>query len=617
MSAALPSAAGAFSGQRHSESETFAHYRLNITTRVMYAQNRGSVLGSLATCCLMISYAWGYAPPSQLLAFGASWVTWCTLIIYLTLRYNRVCAQQTTAQFQCWAWLHRMRHFGNCSIFSSGAYLLSTSTAPDSVWVATLAGTFFTCAVVLNTSWDFASFMCAVPVVLLTLFGIQLSHGAPFIAAATVLFMVYSIFGVRELQRGYDNSIAQGFENLDLAQKLAIEKALAESGQRQAEEANAAKSRFFAAANHDLRQPLHALTLGVDLLHSHLSVPDLQGTLRNTHMAVQALNKLFNQLMEVSRLDSGTVVARSDSFALQPLLSELQAEFAPLAAERQIRLVLRPTVAWVLGDRLMLERVLRNLLGNAIRYTEAGSVVLACRPWRGQLRLQVWDTGIGMDAADIPHIFEEFRQINPQEHLRGQAQGLGLGLSIVQRMCNAMGCAIRVRSQPGKGSLFEVCVAQAPARAQHATAPALAKAPPAPHTLTGQVVVLEDDEQGRQAMVDLLTTWGAQVTAYAHPDALQADWARLGVGAPRFILDYQIGSGNSAALIAYLLATAPPDEPPDILVVSGLPDPDLEQQLATQGVGFLRKPVAPEAMHAWLSAAAQRRTVRVPQALAH
>jgi signal transduction histidine kinase len=223
-----------------------------------------------------------------------------------------------------------------------------------------------------------------------------------------------------------------------------------------AEQATRARSRFIAAASHDLRQPLHAIGLFTATLQRRTQGTGVQSVVADLARSVSIMERLFDALLDVSRLDAGTLQAEVRVFRLEHLFAQIYAEHCTSAVQKQLRLRIRHTNALVATDELLLHRLLGNLVANAIRYTSRGTVLLCCRPCSSGLRVEVRDSGIGIDAALHAVIFEEFYQVdNPA---RDRTKGLGLGLAIVSRLARLLGTRVGVRSAPGRGSVFSLVV---------------------------------------------------------------------------------------------------------------------------------------------------------------
>lgn len=322
-----------------------------------------------------------------------------------------------------------------------------------------------------------------------------------FLGAGMLLLLAYLLYYGRQHARTLQHMIALRHENSALVEELQSQ-ALA------LREANAAKSRFFAAASHDLRQPLQAMNL-------YMSV--LQGgqkdavTLARLDECLSALDRLLAVVLDLSRLDSGQITPRPRPFAVQPLLERLASMYEASARHKGLQMRVHPTAAWTVSDPALLERVLANLLTNAIRYTGHGGVLLGVRRKADGLSLFVADTGIGIPEDAHESIFEEFVQLdNPA---RDPDKGYGLGLPTVRRIADLLGHPVELCSRPGRGSVFALRLPLA--------APGSEQAPPettAAASLQGRVLVVEDNALVRDALVQLLAGWGLTVRAVCDGD---------------------------------------------------------------------------------------------------
>jgi signal transduction histidine kinase len=267
-----------------------------------------------------------------------------------------------------------------------------------------------------------------------------------------------SLGELRELEKSI-NRMAERLETYARDMECGIRVATAKlMEQKQASEAaNAAKSRFLAAASHDLRQPLHTLMLLTGALQERLDESDAETRrlTENIQKSAQSMGTLLNALLDLSRLDAGVVVAKPECFPIADLLGNIKQQFNLLAEEKGLRLQVHYSDLTVFSDPTLLERVLANLVSNAIRYTEHGGILVGVRRvQKDWARIEVWDTGIGIPDEYQNRIFEEFFQLDGQE--KGYGKGLGLGLAIVLRLVRLLGSSIAVRSIPGKGSCFSV-----------------------------------------------------------------------------------------------------------------------------------------------------------------
>jgi signal transduction histidine kinase/ActR/RegA family two-component response regulator len=327
--------------------------------------------------------------------------------------------------------------------------------------------------------------------------------------AYTLVMGVFSFHATQVTRR----SIDLRFENADLVERLREQtgqafqaRQMAEEALRDAEAANRAKSVFLASASHDLRQPLHALGLFLTALgRTNLDARQRQMW---THVEASstAASEMLNTLLDFSKVDAGVITPRPQAFPLQALLHKLERHFAPQANAKGLVFRVRDTEAVVRADPLLVEQILRNLLANAIRYTERGGVLLGCRHRGDRLMLEVWDTGIGIDPAQHQAIFQEFHQLGNPE--RDRTKGLGLGLAIVQGLARAMGETVALASRPGWGSVFRLGLPMS-AEAAPEPAPEESTSPMVDANLAGaRVLLIDDDASVRVAMAELMTAWG-------------------------------------------------------------------------------------------------------------
>jgi len=386
------------------------------------------------------------------------------------------------------------------------------------------------------------------------------------------------------------------FENEAMAaqlktQNVELEKAsvTAEVARNQAEIANRSKTQFFAAASHDLRQPLHALGLFAAALSERVHDPEVLRVVNSINASVEALETLFNELLDISKIDAGVIKAAPASFALQTLFDRLRMDLEAEAFEKGLRLRIVPTKAYVFSDQVLVERILRNLISNALRYTREGGVLIGARRRGKEVSLEVWDTGVGIPAGERERIFEEFYQLGNPE--RNSKKGLGLGLSIVKRLANLLGAWVSLDSKPGNGSVFRVRVqAGAPAPLQAARARA---AGPIETGLEGtRVLVVEDEVAVLEGMKVLLEGWGAEVIACtATAEAVDAT-SRLPEGPDLLIVDYRLREGaNGMEAIRALRERFRRDIP--AIIVSGSTTPNHLEEAKSMNAHMLLKPVMP------------------------
>ena len=319
--------------------------------------------------------------------------------------------------------------------------------------------------------------------------------------------------------------------------------------------------------------------------------------------AVQAMRDLLDALLDISRLDAGAVPVHLQAFALSDVFDQLKTELALVAAEKGVRLRVRPCEVWALSDPVQLHRILLNLLSNALRYTSAGAVLLACRVKDGgrSAWIEVWDTGIGIAPEHQDAIFKEFYQVGNLE--RERSKGLGLGLNIVQRTARLLGHPLQLWSCPGKGSRFRVEVPlTAPGEMTERRGPTRRKSL---EDLAGLVVhVIEDDELGRAGLVNLLKSWGVTV-AEAPSLSLALDQIQQGLQADLIISDYRLPDKQDGIEAVRRLRLAAQKEIPACLI-SGDTDPDLMQAAKEAGLPLIHKPVRPAKLRSLIGRLAKR-----------
>lgn len=405
----------------------------------------------------------------------------------------------------------------------------------------------------------------------------------------TVAYVVVLSFFGRTMNKTLTETLTLRFENVDLVREL--------SAQRdEAERANVSKSKFLAAASHDLRQPLHALTLFASALDERIRYPEVRKIVDNINASVRALEKLFNALLDISRLDAGVLQPEVRDFRLQESFARMIAEFAPEAEAKKLALTGAAGDVVVRSDPALLERILRNYLSNAVRYTERGGIAITCAPHAGQVRIEVADSGIGIPAAQHREIFDEFHQLGNPE--RDREKGLGLGLAIVDRVARLLGHPIEVESAPGEGSRFSVTVPLGDAR--RIAAEGDREAALAGGDLAGVRAVVVDDEIGvRDGMRTLLEQWGCEVAVAGSEDEA-IDAANRLTGVPdAVIVDYRLRDGRTgveavARLNREFERTIP------ALIVTGDTAAERLREAKASGYQLVHKPVQPAMLRAFL-----------------
>jgi signal transduction histidine kinase/integral membrane sensor domain MASE1 len=339
---------------------------------------------------------------------------------------------------------------------------------------------------------------------------------------------------------------------------------------RELGEANQAKSRFIAAASHDLRQPLHALGLFVDRLHGRVNAAERRGIVEQIDAAIAAMDELFNELLDISKLDAGVLTPTISDFPIAHLLKRTEITFAATAHKKGLSLRIVSNSAWVRSDPILLERILMNLVSNAVGCTAGGGIVVGCRRRDGQLRIEVWDSGPGIPKDQYQNIFAEFHQLGGPQHERG---GLGLGLAIVDRLCRLLDHLVELTSVVGSGSRFSV---------------------------SGKlVVVIDDDALVLDGTGRLLRGWGCDVVTAGSAHVALAGLAERDRTPDLIISDYRLSDGQNGIEAIEKLREAFDLSIPAFLI-SGDTAPKRLQEARASGYHLLHKPVRPRALRAML-----------------
>ena len=389
----------------------------------------------------------------------------------------------------------------------------------------------------------------------------------------------------------------------EMAVQLRIETQAADDARRTAEIANRAKTQFFTAASHDLRQPLHAMGLFAEALRQRVHEPEVAQLVNSINESVDALEGLFSELLDITRIDTGGIEVHDQHFEVGDILRKLRLHFEPAAFEKGLALRLRGGQRVVFADPLLVERILRNLVSNAIRYTNDGSVLVSCRQRGQRVLLQVWDTGVGIREQEQLKIFDEFYQVpggrvvDPE-----QRKGLGLGLAIVKRLAQLMKAPLTLRSQSGRGTVFtlELPLGKAP----RAPAQVLPGKGPVGITLAGRLIVIVEDEPAVRAGLEvLLKGWGADIAAFESV-AESAAWATTCdpeiVQPDLLIVDYRLEEGRTGVDAIQVLRQRFGLRVPAILV-TGSTMTGHEKDAQVHDFHLLIKPVVPNKLRAMIA----------------
>ena len=363
----------------------------------------------------------------------------------------------------------------------------------------------------------------------------------------------------------------------------------------EADDANVSKTRFIAAASHDILQPLNAARLYVTSLIERQRAGEDGELVQNIDASLEAVEEIFAALLDISRLDSGAMRPEFSEFAVDELLQRLAVEFAPLAREKGLELLVMPCALTVRSDRRLLGRLLQNLVSNAIKYTPSGRVLVGCRRRGSRLRIDVCDTGIGIPQSRRKAVFKEFHRLDQGARV---ARGVGLGLSIVERIARVLDCEVVLQSAPGRGSRFSIEVPRASGAVAQAGAGRVLR--PEAGSLVGAVVLCIDNERAiLDGMQRLLGGWGCQVlTAADLPEALAAIEANQ-VEPDGLLVDYHLDGGNGIAAIAELRRRS--GRHVSAILITADRSAHIRDEARTEGAHVLHKPVKPASLRALIA----------------
>jgi Na+/proline symporter/signal transduction histidine kinase len=361
-----------------------------------------------------------------------------------------------------------------------------------------------------------------------------------------------------------------------------------------AEDANISKTRFLAAASHDILQPLNAARLYVTSLVERQNGGEDSRLVENIDDSLEAIEEILGALLDISRLDAGAMTPSISSFKIGDLMRSLEIEFAPIARAKALKLTFVPCSLPVESDRLMLRRLLQNLISNAIKYTPRGRVLVGCRRRGQSVQIGVYDTGVGIPIVKRSEIFKEFHRLEQGARI---ARGLGLGLSIVERLARVLNHGIALDSNAGGGSFFSVTVPVA--KAINHTAAVTSATPLSKTPMSGSLIVcIENDPAILDGMKTLLTAWNAEVIAVADPDAAIEAIATAGRRVTGLLVDYHLDRGNGVAAIRDIRRRFG-DNIPAILITADR-SPHVLAAAREEKIAVLNKPVKPASLRALL-----------------
>jgi signal transduction histidine kinase/CheY-like chemotaxis protein len=574
--------------------------------RVMALQTPSVLLGNALGVLLIAAIFWNAAGPARVLPWvGVAALLWVLRLVHWR-QLPAAGPQEDGAALRRWRSGWRVRVVSMAAWWGVAVWLFWDAGAPHQRLMLLLIVYSYALGSVQLLAMQPRVFVAFLVVLLVpTIARVALDDGQPWhwqlAGVLTLLFAITLVMG-----RTHGDALSRALwlksRTDTLAEQLRQETTQAQEAHRQAEAASRAKTQFLAAASHDLRQPLHAMGLFAETLRHRVRDAEVADLVGSIQASVDALEGLFAELLDLSRLDAGAVSIEPRAVRLETLYARLRLSFEPAALDKGLALGFRGAALWVRADPLALERMLRNLVANAVRYTDAGGVLVSARVRGDRVLLQVWDSGIGVPPAALPRLFEEFYQAHPGRAVSAsERRGMGLGLSIVGRLAALCGTRVQVHSREGRGSVFGF---ELP-RAQPASPVVAAASVPAGPVATLQglhAVVVDDDEAVRQGLCQMLRAWGARVSVFAERPALSAWLASPQAEPPDLVIvDHRlVEPGDGLQALAQLRAAWPGRTIPAVLVTGSLLDaPQWHEALAAvPALHVLRKPVPPGRLRA-------------------
>jgi signal transduction histidine kinase len=578
---------------------------LEDTTRLVYRQHSAGLIGQFLGMLAVTLVFWRQSPPTILSAWAGSFtVLWALRFVNL-LGYERAVLQHKAAP-DPWHRRWRLGAIISAALWGMAPILFYHHGSTFERTVLMLAVYSFAIGSVpymASQTWLFIGCMTMYFVPMIAVTAIYDPQGLQLAGVWGLMCLCVLTLG-RAFRNMFGDMVGLRMQTQELAHKLRGEMKAAEIAQRDAEAANRAKTQFFAAASHDLRQPLHALGLFAEALRSRSKDDEVTQLVNSINSSVDALEGLFSELLDITKIDTGGVDIEPEHFAMRDLFTRIQLHFEPIAFEKGLMLSFHGEQHHCYADPLVAERILRNLVSNALRYTEDGGVLVSCRKRGAQLCLQVWDTGIGIAQKEQSRIFDEFYQTQSNRPLQPHhRKGLGLGLAIVKRLADMTAAPLTLRSRVGRGTVFTLMlpIGRAPRMQAIGNLPK----PSLGVTLDRRhIVVVEDEQAVLEGLQVLLKGWGATVSAFDSVTAL-SDWLSVLDTSitPRpdlMMVDYRLPAQQTGIdAIKALREHFGPDLP--AILVTGSSMTQHEEEARQHQFHVLLKPVVPTKLRAMIA----------------
>lgn len=549
--------------------------------RVLYKQVASVLVGNVFIASLLTTFLYTYTNNSLSL-YWLVVVVGITAVRYgLLKQYYKV--ERNESSVIHWGWIFAGTAFvSGCTWGATSLLFLQTDNLVIMVFLLmTLTGiTVGSSASLANFVWSYYAF--AIPTILPFAYVLVSAGKSEFIVLSLMLsvFLLLQLVVAKKNQNTLDKSIVLRNENIELVEQLQIKN-------KKAELANAAKTRFLAAASHDLRQPLHAMSIFLNVLSENNKDIEQSVVIDKIKKSSVSLENLLESLLDISKLDAGVISIDVKPFKIQTMFDILRNEFKTIAAEKDLDIHFMPTSLSLNTDMQIIERVLRNLISNAIRYTESGRVLVGCRRKGKTVVLSVCDTGIGIEDSESDIIFEEFHQLDNMS--RDRSKGLGLGLSIVKRLTTLLGVELSLKSVPGKGSVFSV---ECPRSFVEKTISMESTSVMLNTQLSGKtIIVIEDEAEIRDALNMLLSGWGCRVLELTSVGDVK-DKLSATDKADMILADYRLANYETGVDVIQAIHALYQDEGIPAVIITGDTAPERIKDAERSGFQIMHKPVA-------------------------
>ena len=565
-------------------------YAQQVTARAIDLLFRGlpRSSGTMLMPLVLTWLLWGRVSHTLLIAWCAAILASSLVVQLLSVIYSRRVPPPAHAA--------RWGHYFSFAMFVNGViwgvasllFFVPDSTALQVFLFTSIIGL---CAgsISLLPYWLESYYAFIVPPLSLSALRLFLEGGAEYqaLAALVIMAMVVLLLEGHNAQKSVLAAVRLGFENLDLVERLREEKAKVEA-------ANRDKTRFLASASHDLRQPVHALTLFADALHPQLTSAKAHSLLDNMNRSIEALNQLLGSLLDISKLDADIIKPSLLHFPVHVLLDQLNTEYAPQAHAKGLDWRVDAGQLIVHSDPVLLDTLLRNLISNAIRYTHAGGIEISCTALDANIRIDIADTGVGIPSDQHQDIFREFYQLENPE--RDRSKGLGLGLAIVDRLASLLEHRVTLDSEPGKGSRFAVIL---PAGDLTAVIRPTVRDFGQDDVSGLRIVVIDDEAAVREGMQAVLEGWGCETLLAGSEDEALEKIKAHGQAPQVIISDYRLRDGKTGEQAIERLRREFGGDIP-ALIITGDTAPDRLHEAQESGHTLMHKPVQPGKLRAYL-----------------